>query len=155
MSGQHIFPVIVGVGGPFAGFQRAPVAMATLDGCVLFTPQSESPQENGCGHPSFLPLQRESSEDSELIIYSLAAEVTVTGTDRWVSFAPREALRYWRGEAWADRHALEELLSALPVGLWEWSRPGLRRRQERRGCAPSRSRAQMSGGSGWGPALYY
>nr|XP_055166602.1 WD repeat-containing protein 62 isoform X2 [Nyctereutes procyonoides] len=41
---------------------------------------SESPQENGCGHPSFLPLQRESSEDSELI-YSLEAEVTVIGTD--------------------------------------------------------------------------
>ncbi|XP_044112329.1 WD repeat-containing protein 62 [Neovison vison] len=43
--------------------------------------ESESPQEVGCGHPSFLPLQRESSEDSELIIYSLEAEVTVTGAD--------------------------------------------------------------------------
>uniref|UniRef100_A0A673UY97 WD repeat domain 62 n=1 Tax=Suricata suricatta TaxID=37032 RepID=A0A673UY97_SURSU len=41
----------------------------------------ESPQEDGYGHPSFLPLQRESSEDSELIVYSLEAEVTVTGTD--------------------------------------------------------------------------
>ncbi|XP_027473429.2 WD repeat-containing protein 62 isoform X4 [Zalophus californianus] len=43
--------------------------------------ESESPQEVGGGHPSFLPLQRESSEDSKLIIYSLEAEVTVTGTD--------------------------------------------------------------------------
>ncbi|KAK2088277.1 mitogen-activated protein kinase binding protein 1 [Saguinus oedipus] len=43
---------------------------------------SESPQEAGCGHPSFLPQQRESSnEASELILYSLEAEVTVTGTD--------------------------------------------------------------------------
>ncbi|XP_064437377.1 WD repeat-containing protein 62 isoform X2 [Mirounga angustirostris] len=43
--------------------------------------ESESPQKVGGGHPSFLPIQRESSEDSELIIYSLEAEVTVTGTD--------------------------------------------------------------------------
>ncbi|XP_072872715.1 WD repeat-containing protein 62 isoform X3 [Chlorocebus sabaeus] len=43
--------------------------------------ESESPQEAGCGHPSFLPQQRESSEASELILYSLEAEVTVTGTD--------------------------------------------------------------------------
>ncbi|XP_060041769.1 WD repeat-containing protein 62 isoform X2 [Erinaceus europaeus] len=43
--------------------------------------ESESPQENNCGHPSFQPLQRESSEASELILYSLETEVTVTGTD--------------------------------------------------------------------------
>ncbi|XP_064237516.1 WD repeat-containing protein 62 isoform X4 [Aotus nancymaae] len=43
---------------------------------------SESPQEAGHGHPSFLPQQRESSnEASELILHSLEAEVTVTGTD--------------------------------------------------------------------------
>uniref|UniRef100_A0A452V564 WD repeat-containing protein 62 n=1 Tax=Ursus maritimus TaxID=29073 RepID=A0A452V564_URSMA len=61
----------------------------------------ESPQEVGCGHPSFLPLQRESSEDSELIIYSLEAEVMVTGTDRWVSFAPREGeLRDQQGDSY-------------------------------------------------------
>ncbi|XP_078215227.1 WD repeat-containing protein 62 isoform X5 [Callithrix jacchus] len=44
--------------------------------------ESDSPQEAGCGHPSFLPQQRESSnEASELILYTLEAEVTVTGTD--------------------------------------------------------------------------
>ncbi|XP_058386929.1 WD repeat-containing protein 62 [Diceros bicornis minor] len=43
--------------------------------------ESESPREDGCGHPSFLPLQRESSEASELIVCSLEAEVTVTGMD--------------------------------------------------------------------------
>ncbi|KAL0610184.1 WD repeat-containing protein 62, partial [Plecturocebus cupreus] len=44
--------------------------------------ESESPQEAGRGHPSFLPQQRESSnEASELILYSQEAEVTVTGTD--------------------------------------------------------------------------
>uniref|UniRef100_A0A0D9QW76 WD repeat domain 62 n=1 Tax=Chlorocebus sabaeus TaxID=60711 RepID=A0A0D9QW76_CHLSB len=43
--------------------------------------ESESPQEAGRGHPSFLPQQRESSEASELILYSLEAEVTLTGTD--------------------------------------------------------------------------
>ncbi|XP_070080224.1 WD repeat-containing protein 62 isoform X18 [Equus przewalskii] len=43
--------------------------------------EPESPRDDGCGHPSFLPLQRESSEASELIIYSPEAEVTVTGTD--------------------------------------------------------------------------
>ncbi|XP_054176637.1 WD repeat-containing protein 62 isoform X5 [Homo sapiens] len=43
--------------------------------------ESESPQEAGRGHPSFLPQQKESSEASELILYSLEAEVTVTGTD--------------------------------------------------------------------------
>ncbi|XP_045388205.1 WD repeat-containing protein 62 [Lemur catta] len=42
--------------------------------------ESESPQ-GGCSHPSFLPQQRESPEASELIICSLEAEVTVTGTD--------------------------------------------------------------------------
>ncbi|XP_042638754.1 WD repeat-containing protein 62 [Orycteropus afer afer] len=41
--------------------------------------ESKSPQENGCGHPSFLHLQRE-SEASELVIYSLEA-VTATGKD--------------------------------------------------------------------------
>uniref|UniRef100_A0A2K6EIX6 WD repeat domain 62 n=1 Tax=Propithecus coquereli TaxID=379532 RepID=A0A2K6EIX6_PROCO len=43
--------------------------------------ESESPQEGGCRHPSFLPQQRESPEARELLIYSLEAEVTVTGTD--------------------------------------------------------------------------
>uniref|UniRef100_A0A8C3VWC9 WD repeat-containing protein 62 n=1 Tax=Catagonus wagneri TaxID=51154 RepID=A0A8C3VWC9_9CETA len=42
--------------------------------------QSESPQEDGCEHPSLTPPQRESSEVSELI-YSLETEVTVTETD--------------------------------------------------------------------------
>ncbi|XP_012630407.2 WD repeat-containing protein 62 [Microcebus murinus] len=41
--------------------------------------ESESPQEGGCRRPSF-PKQRESPEASELV-YSLEAEVTVTGTD--------------------------------------------------------------------------
>ncbi|KAM7332904.1 hypothetical protein ACRRTK_006224 [Alexandromys fortis] len=41
--------------------------------------QSESPQEDRRGHPSFLPLQRESTETRELIICSPEAEVTVTG----------------------------------------------------------------------------
>uniref|UniRef100_A0A8C9PR59 WD repeat domain 62 n=1 Tax=Spermophilus dauricus TaxID=99837 RepID=A0A8C9PR59_SPEDA len=45
-----------------------------------------SPQEDGCGHSSFLPLQRESPEARELIIYSLEAGMTITGTDRWVPF---------------------------------------------------------------------
>uniref|UniRef100_A0A8D2D0B6 WD repeat-containing protein 62 n=1 Tax=Sciurus vulgaris TaxID=55149 RepID=A0A8D2D0B6_SCIVU len=44
----------------------------------------ESPQEDGHGHSSFLPLQRKSSEARELIIYSLEAGMTITGTDRWV-----------------------------------------------------------------------
>ncbi|XP_012932839.1 WD repeat-containing protein 62 isoform X1 [Heterocephalus glaber] len=43
--------------------------------------ESESPQDDGCGCPSFLPLQRESSEASELVIYTPEAEVTVTGPD--------------------------------------------------------------------------
>ncbi|KAF6289352.1 WD repeat domain 62 [Rhinolophus ferrumequinum] len=43
--------------------------------------ESESPQEDGCGDPSFLRLQRESSEANELTIYSLEAEVTVPETD--------------------------------------------------------------------------
>ncbi|XP_076693608.1 WD repeat-containing protein 62 isoform X14 [Callospermophilus lateralis] len=43
--------------------------------------ESESPQEDGCGHSSFLPLQRESPEARELIIYSLEAGMTITGTD--------------------------------------------------------------------------
>ncbi|XP_008573877.1 PREDICTED: WD repeat-containing protein 62 isoform X1 [Galeopterus variegatus] len=43
--------------------------------------ESESPQEDGCGYPSFLPLQRDSSEAGKLVICSLEAEVTVTGTD--------------------------------------------------------------------------
>ncbi|XP_026642106.1 WD repeat-containing protein 62 [Microtus ochrogaster] len=41
--------------------------------------ESESPQEDRRGHPSFLPLQRESTETRELIICSPEAEVTVTG----------------------------------------------------------------------------
>eukprot|EP00070_Physeter_catodon_P034380 XP_028341274.1 WD repeat-containing protein 62-like isoform X1 [Physeter catodon] len=43
--------------------------------------ESESPQDNGCRPPSLPLLQRESSEASELIIYPLETEVTVTGTD--------------------------------------------------------------------------
>ncbi|XP_034494142.1 WD repeat-containing protein 62 isoform X4 [Ailuropoda melanoleuca] len=68
-----------------------PMKPESLEDSILDTvePQSlaallsepESPQEVGCGHPSFLPLQRESSEDTELIIYSLEAELMVTGTD--------------------------------------------------------------------------
>nr|XP_058135263.1 WD repeat-containing protein 62 isoform X2 [Dasypus novemcinctus] len=41
----------------------------------------ESPREKGCGHSSFLPLQRESSETSELVVCSPEAAVTVSGTD--------------------------------------------------------------------------
>nr|XP_048294575.1 WD repeat-containing protein 62 [Myodes glareolus] len=41
--------------------------------------ESESPQEDRRGHPSFLPLQRESTETRELIICSPEAEVTVAG----------------------------------------------------------------------------
>ncbi|CAO2625976.1 WD repeat-containing protein 62 [Lemmus lemmus] len=41
--------------------------------------ESESPQEDHRGHPSFLPLQRESTETRELIVCSPEAEVTVTG----------------------------------------------------------------------------
>ncbi|XP_057613597.1 WD repeat-containing protein 62 [Chionomys nivalis] len=41
--------------------------------------ESESPQEERRGHPSFLPLQRESTETRELIVCSPEAEVTVTG----------------------------------------------------------------------------
>ncbi|XP_006171747.1 WD repeat-containing protein 62 [Tupaia chinensis] len=68
-----------------------PMKPESLDNSVLDTvePQnlagllseSESPQDSGCGRPSFLSLQRESSETSELITYSLETEVTVTGTD--------------------------------------------------------------------------
>ncbi|XP_019674233.2 WD repeat-containing protein 62 isoform X2 [Felis catus] len=68
-----------------------PMKPESLEDSILDTvePQSlvgllselESPQEDGCGHPSFLPLQRESPEDRELIVYSLEAEVTVTETD--------------------------------------------------------------------------
>ncbi|XP_036895549.1 WD repeat-containing protein 62 isoform X1 [Sturnira hondurensis] len=42
--------------------------------------ESESPQEDGRRNPSFLPLQRESSEAREVII-SLQAEVPAPGTD--------------------------------------------------------------------------
>ncbi|XP_051063809.1 WD repeat-containing protein 62 [Phodopus roborovskii] len=41
--------------------------------------ESERPQEDSRGHPSFLPLQRESTETRELILCSPEAEVTVTG----------------------------------------------------------------------------
>ncbi|XP_076399465.1 WD repeat-containing protein 62 isoform X3 [Peromyscus maniculatus bairdii] len=44
--------------------------------------ESESPQENNRGHPSFLTLQRESTETSELILCPSEAEVTVTGMHR-------------------------------------------------------------------------
>ncbi|XP_042086769.1 WD repeat-containing protein 62 isoform X2 [Ovis aries] len=43
--------------------------------------ESESPQEDGCGHPSLSPPQRESSEASELITCPPETEVTVTGRD--------------------------------------------------------------------------
>ncbi|XP_011380134.1 WD repeat-containing protein 62 isoform X1 [Pteropus vampyrus] len=44
--------------------------------------ESESPQEDGHRDPSFLlPLQRESSEASGLILFSLEAEVKAPGTD--------------------------------------------------------------------------
>ncbi|XP_006899770.1 PREDICTED: WD repeat-containing protein 62 [Elephantulus edwardii] len=42
--------------------------------------ESKSPQENDCGHPSFLPLQRE-LEASKPIIYSMEIPVLVTGTE--------------------------------------------------------------------------
>ncbi|XP_006867468.1 PREDICTED: WD repeat-containing protein 62 [Chrysochloris asiatica] len=42
--------------------------------------ESENPQESGCEHPSFLPLQR-ACEASELVLYSLEAAVTVTEPD--------------------------------------------------------------------------
>ncbi|KAL1769057.1 WD repeat-containing protein 62 isoform X2 [Sigmodon hispidus] len=41
--------------------------------------ESESPQEDNRGHPSFLPLLRESAETRDLILCSSEAEVTVTG----------------------------------------------------------------------------
>ncbi|XP_060995084.1 WD repeat-containing protein 62 isoform X5 [Dama dama] len=43
--------------------------------------ESESPQEDGCGHPSLSPPQQESSEASELITCPPETEVTVTGMD--------------------------------------------------------------------------
>ncbi|XP_013377888.1 PREDICTED: WD repeat-containing protein 62 isoform X1 [Chinchilla lanigera] len=43
--------------------------------------EPESPQDDGCECPTFLPLQRESSEASELVIYSPEAEETITGAD--------------------------------------------------------------------------
>ncbi|XP_063108702.1 WD repeat-containing protein 62 isoform X3 [Cavia porcellus] len=43
--------------------------------------ESESPQDDGCGCPSFLPLHRESLEASELVIYSPDTEETLTGAD--------------------------------------------------------------------------
>lgn len=45
--------------------------------------ESESPQDDGCGCPSFLPLQRESSEASELVICTPEADVTVTEADSY------------------------------------------------------------------------
>ncbi|XP_015420304.1 PREDICTED: WD repeat-containing protein 62 isoform X1 [Myotis davidii] len=42
--------------------------------------ESESPQEDGCRNPSFLPLQKECSEARE-VVSSLEVEVTVPGTD--------------------------------------------------------------------------
>ncbi|XP_005908326.2 WD repeat-containing protein 62 isoform X1 [Bos mutus] len=43
--------------------------------------ESESPQEDGCGHPSLSPPQQGSPEASELITCPLETEVTVTGMD--------------------------------------------------------------------------
>uniref|UniRef100_A0A8C2QGM3 WD repeat-containing protein 62 n=1 Tax=Cricetulus griseus TaxID=10029 RepID=A0A8C2QGM3_CRIGR len=45
-------------------------------------PQSERPQEDSRGHPSFLPLQRQSTEARELILSSPEAEVIVSGMHR-------------------------------------------------------------------------
>ncbi|CAO2625977.1 WD repeat-containing protein 62 [Lemmus lemmus] len=57
---------------------RAWVSWPPQNGSALHS-QSESPQEDHRGHPSFLPLQRESTETRELIVCSPEAEVTVTG----------------------------------------------------------------------------
>ncbi|XP_016076373.1 PREDICTED: WD repeat-containing protein 62 [Miniopterus natalensis] len=54
-----------------------PVEPQSLAGLLS---ESESPQEDGCRNPSFLPLQKESSEARE-VISSLEAEVTLPGTD--------------------------------------------------------------------------
>nr|XP_045010661.1 WD repeat-containing protein 62 isoform X1 [Jaculus jaculus] len=53
--------------------------------------ESDSPYEDGRGHPSFLPVQRESSETSKLILCSLETEVTNTGTDSTDFKKEREA----------------------------------------------------------------
>nr|XP_021496688.1 WD repeat-containing protein 62 isoform X1 [Meriones unguiculatus] len=45
-------------------------------------PESENSQEDSRGHPSFLPLQRESTETRECILCSPEAEVTVKGRHR-------------------------------------------------------------------------
>ncbi|XP_037675577.1 WD repeat-containing protein 62 [Choloepus didactylus] len=68
-----------------------PMKPESLDDSVLDTvePQSlanllsesESPQEDGCRRSSFLPLQGVSSGTSELVVCSLEAEVTGSGTD--------------------------------------------------------------------------
>lgn len=135
---------------------------------VLSSPQSESPQEDGCGQPSFLPLQRASSEDSELIIYSLEADVTVTETDRWVSFAPRGALvgkkqpqltgRPWKNHcllpSWPCGSGAEGGWSGLSCGFsfpcsrWRCWEP-LEEAGEA-GRTPSRSRVWMPRGAGCG-----
>ncbi|ERE48792.1 mitogen-activated protein kinase-binding protein 1 isoform 4 [Cricetulus griseus] len=44
--------------------------------------ESERPQEDSRGHPSFLPLQRQSTEARELILSSPEAEVIVSGMHR-------------------------------------------------------------------------
>lgn len=87
----YIFTITVGVGGTSSSLGGPWLPQLPLM-AVLSSPQSESPQDKGCGPPSLPPLQRESSEASELVIYPLETEVTVTGTDRWVSFAPMGTL---------------------------------------------------------------
>nr|XP_020023768.1 WD repeat-containing protein 62 isoform X2 [Castor canadensis] len=77
--------------------------------------ESESPQENGCGHLSFLPLQRESSETSEELIYSLEAEVTVTGTDS--EYCEKEA------EAGPGEHQGESYLRVVSINSKAQSPP--------------------------------
>ncbi|OWK16262.1 hypothetical protein Celaphus_00004481, partial [Cervus elaphus hippelaphus] len=61
--------------------------------------ESESPQEDGCGHPSLSPPQQESSEASELITCPPETEVTVTGMDsEYCAEAVVEAGRDQQGE---------------------------------------------------------
>ncbi|XP_069855335.1 WD repeat-containing protein 62-like isoform X2 [Dipodomys merriami] len=77
--------------------------------------EAESPQEDGHGHPSFLSLQRESSEASKLLVYSLDREVTVTGT----------ASQYYEKEARAGpgEPQAEAYLKASSVSLKNQSPP--------------------------------
>ncbi|XP_066098569.1 WD repeat-containing protein 62 [Saccopteryx bilineata] len=70
-------------------YHFTPMSFSSLENSILdsvepqhlegLLSESENPQEDGCRNPSFLPLQRESSEAREVII-SLEAEVTIPGT---------------------------------------------------------------------------